>query len=239
MKYGPERFPQQIKDARKFLNGKMEFDSTHSHGQENSKADEKTMIRLLKDEYGEENVIKPPKKKNKKGELIETRTWWDVKLFGYPIQIKSSDFTSADNFNCKGGILYALSQLDESKCDYLHRKSWNKWIEALKNCRELDNDRDLYIFTANKKNGEVFLTSVKSLRKLTPNHNNMPFQVRWKPNIKPVPRTHEEAYDFLTDAYRDSVKNFINAHRHSEDLQKKGIFNYLKNKIKLIFHLQF
>ena len=171
----------------------------HEDGRVNSIADEDTIIDLLIEEYGSENIIKPP-----------PRCWWDVKIFGYYFNIKSSKYGSAaDNFSSKAAILYALTDLPEDK---LNVSSWKKFQDALINHGGKENNRDYYIFSLNKKNNEVHLTSLKSLSKLTANGNNLPFQIKWKDNTNPTQRTYSEAYDFLVGCYIDSVRKKISAH---------------------------
>jgi hypothetical protein len=42
--------------------------------------------------------------------------------------------------------------------------------------------KDYYFVVLNKTNGDVIVNSVKGLSILTPNINNLPFQVRWDKN---------------------------------------------------------
>jgi len=53
---------------------------------------------------------------------------------------------------------------------------------------------------------------LKSLQKLTSNGNNLPFQIKWKDNVKPVKRTYLESYCFLIHSYKESVTKKIMAH---------------------------
>ena len=63
-----------------------------------------TIIDLLAEKYGD--AIEKP----------VAREWWDVKIYGYPVNIKSSAFkNAADNFSSKAAILYALTDLPENK----------------------------------------------------------------------------------------------------------------------------
>tara|TARA_B100000029_G_scaffold89133_1_gene78851 strand:- start:304 stop:927 length:624 start_codon:yes stop_codon:yes gene_type:complete len=201
MKYGPKRFPKIIIDAAIYLTGKVKINFSDPDGRLNSKIDEKTMIELLEKKYGKKNVIEAP-----------PRHWFDVKLYGHPIQIKSSDFSNnlADNISSKNGVLYALTTLSELKIDGVNK--WKDFEKSLIGTRGVDNDRDLHIITLDKATGRVILTSLKSISVVVPNGNNLPFQINWKKNLKPTPRTHAESYDFLIDAYKQSVEKKISAH---------------------------
>jgi hypothetical protein len=177
----------------------------HEDGRVNSIADEDTIIDLLIEKYGSENIIKPP-----------PRCWWDVKIFGYYFNIKSSKYGSAaDNFSSKAAILYALTDLPEEK---LNVSSWKKFQDALKTYGGKENDRDYYILSLNKVTNEVHLTSLKSLNKLTANGNNLPFQIKWADNTQPVQRNYGQAYDFLVGCYKESVRRKINSHDGFEQL---------------------
>ncbi len=193
-------FPSILVEVVEFLNSiVISVSEKHGDGRVNSIDDEDTIIDLLVDKYGSENVEKP----------VE-RNWWDVKVFGYPLNIKSSKYGSAaDNFTSKAAILYALTDLPEDKVNV---QRWKKFQELLKNHSSKDNNRDYYIISLNKVTNEVHLTSLKTLNKLTSNGNNLPFQIEWRVNTTPVQRTHAEAYDFLVGCYKESVLKKITAH---------------------------
>lgn len=199
-------FPQQLTDAVSYLSGIVTISESHEDGRVNSIADEDTVIDLLVEKYGPENVEKPP-----------ARCWWDVKLFGYYLNIKSSDFNkgAADNFSSKAAILYALTDLPE---DQVNASSWAKFQDALKNHSGAENNRDYYIIVVDKGTQKVYLQSLKSLQKITPNGNNLPFQIKWKDNTQPVERDYGQAYKFLVECYKESVRRKINAHNGFEQL---------------------
>lgn len=193
-------FPQQLVDAVNYLSGIVTISENHEDGRVNSITDEDTVIDLLIEKYGIENVEKPP-----------ARCWWDVKLFGYYLNIKSSDFNkgASDNFSSKAAILYALTDLHEDK---VNTTSWKKFQESLKNHSGTENNRDYYIIVVDKSTQNAYLQSLKSLQKLTPNGNNLPFQIKWSDNTHPVQRDYGQAYEFLVESYKESVRRKINAH---------------------------
>jgi|TARA_B100000287_G_scaffold43753_1_gene39370 hypothetical protein len=199
-------FPTKLVEAVEYLSGLVTISEDHEDGRVNSITDEDTVIDLLIKKYGVENVEKPP-----------ARFWWDIKLFGFPLNIKSSDFLkkASDNFSAKAAILYALTDLPE---DEVVTTSWKKFQNALKNHSGEENNRDYYIIVVDKNTSKVYLQSLKSLQKLTPNGNNLPFQIKWADNTQPVQRDYGQAYDFLVGCYKESVRKKITAHDGFEQL---------------------
>ena len=199
-------FPSILVEVVEYLNNTaITVSEKHGDGRVNSIDDEDTIIDLLIEKYGEENIQKP-----------KERNWWDVKVFGYPLNIKSSKYGSAaDNLSSKAAILYALTNLDESEVNV---SSWKKFQDALLNYSSEDNYRDYYIFSLNKQTNEVHLSSLKTLQKITPNGNNLPFQIKWADNTQPVQRTHRQAYEFLIECYKESVRRKISAHDGFDEL---------------------
>ena len=195
------QFPAKLQSVITFLNDVgIDCCFTHEDGRVNSINDEEKVISLLEEQFGTENVKRPA-----------VREWWDVKVFGYYLQIKSSDVTrkSADNFSSKSAILYALTYLPEDK---IKVQKWSEFEEALLNYTYMENDRDYYILVVDKKTGKAHLSSLKSLSKLTSNGNNLPFQIRWADNLVPQSNTFAEARDLIIGAYKKSVLAKINAH---------------------------
>jgi hypothetical protein len=199
-------FPSILVEVVSFLNDiNVNISENHEDGRVNSIHDEKTVIDILEKKYGKENVIRP-----------KVRDWWDVKLFGYVTNIKSSKFGSAaDNFTSKAAVVYALTDLDESE---VKKHTWKQFESALKNHSNNDNNRDYYILALNKVTNEVHLASLKTLTKITPNGSNLLFQIEWRRNTKPVYRTHRQAYEFLVECYKQSVRKKISAHDGFESL---------------------
>tara|TARA_B100001250_G_scaffold358869_1_gene335442 strand:+ start:116 stop:715 length:600 start_codon:yes stop_codon:yes gene_type:complete len=198
-------FPRELVEAVEYLNTlTITVSENHEDGRVNSIDDEDTIIDLLIERYGD-NVEKPP-----------ARCWWDLKLFGYPINIKSSKFGSAaDNFSSKAAILYALTNLPESEVTC---SSWKQFQKKLQHNSSQLTPRDYYIIVLNKVTKQVHLTSLKSLNKLTPNGNNLPFQIKWRDNVSPIERTYLQSYDLLIECYKESVMKKISSHDGFESL---------------------
>ena len=75
-------FPQKLQEVVYFLNKtNISISENNEDGRVNSTDDEKTIINVLEEKYGKENIVRP-----------QPRNWWDVKVFEFPIQLKSSDF---------------------------------------------------------------------------------------------------------------------------------------------------
>ena len=196
-------FPKELVEVVEYLNTlTIAVSENHEDGRVNSIDDEDTIIDLLVEKYGD-NIEKPP-----------ARCWWDVKIFGHPLNIKSSNFKSGDNFSSKLALLYALTDIPEEE---IKANSWKSFQEKLKEHKG-ENNRDYYIIVLSKLDGNVYLQSLKSLRKINPNGNNLPFQVNWGNNTEPVKRTYLQSYDFLIECYKESVRKKISAHSGYETL---------------------
>ena len=204
MDYGT--FPQVLREATEYLSGLVQIDHSSDDGRVNSIADERTVIKLLLEKYGGEVVQLPP-----------PRWWFDVRLFGYPVQIKSSQFDNGDpdNLSSKLAILYALTTTQE---DQLEGHKWKDFESALFGCRDIDNGRDHYIISIDKGTSRAYLASLKSLSILTPASSNLPFQINWAKNTSPEIRNHAQAYDFIVGAYKTSVKRKLGAHPYHHQL---------------------
>tara|TARA_R100001510_G_C7576064_1_gene150738 strand:+ start:89 stop:682 length:594 start_codon:yes stop_codon:yes gene_type:complete len=196
-------FPTKLIEATEYLNTlTIAVSENHEDGRVNSIDDEDTIIDLLVEKYGD-NIEKP-----------KARCWWDVKIFGHPLNIKSSNFKSGDNFSSKLALLYALTDIPEEE---IKANSWKSFQEKLKEHKG-ENNRDYYIIVLSKVDGKVYLQSLKSLRKINSNGNNLPFQVNWGNNTEPVERTYLQAYDFLIECYKESVRKKITSHDGFEEL---------------------
>ena len=192
--------PSYLTDAVTYLSGLVTINEDHEDGRVNSIADEETVIQLLEEKYGD-SVERP-----------KAREFFDVRLFGHPVQIKSSSYSkgASDNFSSKAAILYALTSLSEEEIQKV--RGWESFESSLLQYANEENDRDYYIISVNKDDSTVHLSSLKSLNKLTPNGNNLPFQIQWKNNVETVERNYDEAYSFIVGAYKESVKRKISVH---------------------------
>ena len=198
--------PKILEDVGSFLN---EVDipvcTRHSDGRLNSAEDETTIIRILQDEYDEENIIEGV-----------VRHWWDVKIFGYPVNIKSSAFKTADNFSAKGAVLYSVTNITEEEITKIN--SFPDFEGELRKSKDEDNNRDYYCLVLNKETNEVLMQGLKTLTKLTPNGNNLLFQINWSKNKEIIERSDKEGYEFLIGAYKESISKKVGIHEGYETL---------------------
>ena len=158
----------------------LKFSTQNKDGRINSCIDEGEVIKILVEKFGEK--IKKPK----------IRMWYDILAFDYmygwiPINIKSTTTITSDNTGNLAMCVYAYTNeiLDIHK-SYANGKMSNILFNKLKNKEyNTNNKKDYYFIVLNKTNtSDIIVNSVKGLSLLTPNINNLPFQVCWNKNRK-------------------------------------------------------
>lgn len=143
-------------------NRKIELSNDNEDGRINSSINEKTIINLIKEGF------------EKKVKIPSARYWYDIKINNEPVNIKITSGKSADNISSKKGLYYALTG---STKDYM--ESWPKYLENLKK-NICDNEKDYYFIVVDKNNvNNIIFTSLKKIKNLRPNANNLPFQKKW------------------------------------------------------------
>lgn len=160
----------------------FQFSTQNEDGRINSCIDEDEVIKLLIEKFG--GKIKKPK----------IRMWYDILAFDYmygwvPINIKTTTTITSDNTGNLAMCVYAYTNeiLDINRdksyengkmCDILFNKLKNKKYNT-------NNKKDYYFIVLNKTDAsDIIVNSVKGLTILTPNINNLPFQVCWDKNRK-------------------------------------------------------
>ena len=139
------------------------------------------------------------------------RAWYDFRvaceqgeLF---VNIKVSDLSNsaADNLSSKKGMGYALTGMKDLP------DTWPAFNRAIS-----DNIRggfDYYFLVMNKNDSsDVFWTSLKRIRRLQPNGNNLPFQCDWSSNREWSSRTEEESIVYILSVYLDSWNKKISGY---------------------------
>lgn len=175
----------------------FKFSNQNEDGRINSCIDEEGIIKLLIEKF--DKRIKKPK----------IRMWYDILAFDYiygwiPINIKTTTTTTSDNTGNLAMCVYAYTNelLD------IHRdKSYDNGIMSnilynkLKNKNyNKNNKKDYYFIVLNKTDKtDIIINSVKGLTILTPNINNLPFQVNWDKNR-----------EFTYEKISKKIKLFIN-----------------------------
>ena len=173
---------------------KVTFSKRFADGRINSSINEDEIIKILKKKF---DIIVP-----------KSRAWYDfaieTKTEFYPINIKVTDTTHADNLNCKLGIYYALTGLIP---DFPNETNWLSYFEKMKENLATKKDKDYYFLICNKKDEkDVFINTLKGLQKLQPNGNNLPFQCRWDENRDFKNRTLKQAEKFILTTFGESIK---------------------------------
>jgi hypothetical protein len=158
----------------------FQFSTKNEDGRINSCIDEDEVIKLLINKFGEK--IKKPK----------IRMWYDILAFDYmygwiPINIKTTTTTTSDNTGNLAMCVYSYTDelLDIHKnTSYENGKMSDILFDKLKNKKyNTNNKKDYYFVVLNKKDAsDIIINSVKGLTVLTPNINNLPFQVNWSKN---------------------------------------------------------
>jgi hypothetical protein len=158
----------------------FQFSSQNEDGRINSCLDEVEVIKLLSEKFG--SIIKKPEK----------RHWYDILAYDYmygwiPINIKTTTTLTSDNTGNLAMCVYAYT--DET-LDIYRNKSYENGkmsiilFNKLKDKKfNTNNKKDYYFIVLNKTDTcDIIVNSVKGLTILTPNINNLPFQVCWNKN---------------------------------------------------------
>ena len=193
--YRIKNLPLILYKIKNYLEKTMfDFSSQTNDGRINSCLDEDNIIKLLEKKY--DNKIKK----------VDKRHWCDIlvfdKIYGWlPVNIKTTTTTTSDN---TGNLAMCVYSYTDEKLDL--NKSYNNGemseilFKKLKN-KEYNKiyKKDYYFIVLNKTNqSDVIINSVKGLIHLTPNINNLPFQVKWNDN-------KEYKYDIINN----KIKMFI------------------------------
>ena len=155
---------------------------------------EDDVIKLLIEKFGDK--IKKPK----------IKMWYDFLAFDYmygwiPINIKTTNTITNDNTGNLAMCVYAYTNeiLDFHK-SYENCMMSEILFKNLKNKKyNTNNKKDYYFLVLNKTDkNDIIVNSVKGLTILTPNINNLPFQVCWNKNRS-----------FIYDNINKKIKLFI------------------------------
>lgn len=192
--YRLHHLPPIFYDIKAFLEKtKWDVSSQNKDGRINSCIDEDKIISILSSQF----KIKIPS---------QTRMWYDIlvydSIYGWlPVNIKTTEMKTSDNTGNMAMCIQAYTDeiLDLNKSynsgemsDILFTKLKNKQYNK-------QPKKDYYFIVINKLNiSNVIINSVLGLTKLTPNVNNLPFQVNWK---------HNTIYKY--DIIDNKIKQFI------------------------------
>lgn len=176
-----KQLPLIMYKIKKYLKLQVfKFSTQNEDGRINSCIDEDKVIKLLIEKFSEK--IKKPKK----------RMWYDILAYDYmygwiPINIKTTTTITSDNTGNLAMCVYAYTNeiLDIHRINsYENGKMSDILFNNLKNKKyNTNNKKDYYFIVLNKTDtSDIIVNSVKGLTILTPNINNLPFQVCWDKN---------------------------------------------------------
>lgn len=211
-----KRLPLILYKIQSYLKSiSFKFSDNNDDGRINSCFDEEEIIKLLIDKF--DSKIKKPK----------IRMWFDIcaydNLYGWiPINIKTTTTLTSDNTGNLAMCVYAYTnhELD------LHRdKTYENGIMSdilfnkLKNKEfNTNNKKDYYFVVLNKNDpSDVIINSLKGLTHLTPNNNNLPFQVCWNKN---------KIYKY--DIIYNKIKIFIDCLKQPKPCWKETFMNNIR-----------
>ena len=187
--------PRQISDICQYLCARnFSLSKLTSDGRLNAAINEDEVISVIREKF---DIIVP-----------RSRAWYDFAIEDgqdfIPVNIKVTDTTHADNLNCKLGLYYALTG---RKPAFQNEIAWLPYFEELHKNFGYDKTHDYYFLIVNKTDHQdIFCTTLKSLKTLQPNGNNLPFQSRWKDNRVLQNRTFEAAATMLLQTLGQSIK---------------------------------
>ena len=181
---------------------------TTNDGRVNSTIDEETIINKLIMRFPG-RIMKP-----------NVRMWYDLKVYDYrlgwiPVNIKTTTMNTSDNTGNLAMAVYAYTNfpmnIDNSYCNGPMSKVL---ISELKKQHFNDGSRDYYFLVINKNDpSDIIINSVRGLEKLSPNLNNLPFQVCWKKNkiykYRPVKNTIKMFLDSIKTPKPNWQETFI------------------------------
>lgn len=187
--------PKKLLDMVEFLKQtSLNLSKGSEDGRNNSACNEHEIFDILDKEF---TIIKPPK----------MRDWYDFAFEEnntfYPVNIKVSTTKTADNLNCKLGIYYALTGEEPT---FNNGIDWEEYFTKLvQNLKQ--NNKDYYFLIVNKDDTKnIFATSLKGLKQIVPNGNNLPFQVKWNDNREIAQRDFETAQNLILEKMAESLK---------------------------------
>lgn len=217
--------PKKLEEIVEFLKQQnLHLSQQSRDGRINSAFNEDEIFNLLNPRFRFE--IKRPEK----------REWYDFGFYDEnsvfcPVNIKVSTMKTADNLNCKLGIYYALTGKEPT---FGNGINWKECLTILR--RDLkENDRDYYFLIINKNNTkDIFGTSLKCLKSIVPNGDNLPFQANWNKNRQITLRDFKGAEEFLLSTLGESLKK-----RAERYFQFEQYFpNILSNNNRFDFYIE-
>jgi len=194
----------QFKGIENYFNTPGNLTSTDSN-------DDGRINSLLDEEYNLKNASKVFDDL----EIYPPRRFADFKLFN-PFNWKSTNTNTADNCSAKLSIVYSFCGVDEK--DLIKYQGWKKFWAKVGEFKDYTAEqfeeiyRPYYFLIQNKITGKVFINELSTLTKLTPNGNNLPFQIKWDDNSTVNKQDKRTAFIQLLTVLHESVTLFEQAH---------------------------
>jgi len=194
----------QFKGIENYFNTPGNLTSTDSN-------DDGRINSLLDEEYNLKNASKVFDDL----EIYPPRRFADFKLFN-PFNWKSTNTNTADNCSAKLSIVYSFCGVDEK--DLIKYQGWKKFWAKVGEFKDYTAEqfeeiyRPYYFLIQNKITGKVFINELSTLTKLTPNGNNLPFQIKWDDNSTVNKQDKRAAFIQLLTVLHESVTLFEQAH---------------------------
>lgn len=146
------------------------------------------------------------------------RTWYDFSIeskvgsrndYFFPVNIKITDLDGggADNLSCKMGIFYTLTGRLPANVNISNSIGWDSFFKSTDAHMAYDKHKDYYFLVIDKRDSSrVFWNSLRSLKSLVENGNNLPFQCVWKDNIDRCERSYCSARHFILIHLKGSIE---------------------------------
>ena len=190
------------------------FINVNKDGRVNSNFDEDEIIDILIYKFG--NKIKRP----------SIRNWFDVGIYDnyygwLPVNIKSTTTKTSDNVGNLALCVYSYTnQYLDLDSTYENGPMASILFDKLKNKEyNYKHKKDYYFIVLNKNNNsEIIVNSVKGLTVLTPNLNNLPFQVKWNKN---------KYFSYKNINY--NIQQFLDVVKHPKPSWKETFLTNVRN----------
>jgi hypothetical protein len=210
--------PNSLFTIQKILKkNNLKFCEISDDGRINSCMDEDKIIKILSKKMP--NRIRKPKK----------RMWYDILVYDYqnswlPINIKTTTTLTNDNTGNLAMCVYAYTDQKMNLLKTYNNGEMSKiLIKKIKN-KEFNYNpkKDYYFVVINKEDSnDIIINSINGLTELTPNINNLPFQVCWNKNR-----------DFKYKHITNNINMFLNAIQKPKPSWKENFLSNIRN-IKL------
>lgn len=185
----------------------------NADGRINSSIHEDIIIHHLYSQFPD--LIKIPK----------SRMWYDILAYDYsfgwiPINIKSTSMKTSDNTGNLAMLVYSYTNYNMNMFSSYNNGYMSKILINSINNKNLNfSRRDYFFLVVNKDEpSDIIINSIRGLSKLTPNINNLPFQVKWNDNKT-----------FIYKPLIDNINMFIQCIKYPKTNWKENFVSSIRN----------